>query len=916
MNLTRPQPARPLAAWIGWAIGMLILLATPVCRADGPSTQTLPNGLRVAMFPDNNKHEAGQSQSVLQVWLQIHSGSINERDDERGAAMVFKRAAMFGTATMDEPRIHDLFSIAGADSSIGHGAFAYFDQTTYMLAAPDGATLTDVLGFYADLLSVPRVDERAFVRARDAVVAITDRASSNPMQQWMPEILGDVPVGHRMPLARADELQRLTPEHVNSYAQRNYTPANATLVIVGPFDPAAIMTQIEAELGDLGPARAPTKTTPMIGTAARGRVAVGTNPQDRTDVALVWFEHNHFADADPASSIRRLVLEKVAGELVRHRINAQVFRSLDGVVETDGSIVNLYSTLRAAQVVAAVNTGDWEDALGALIGEVNRLRDDPIGEEEFERARRVCLLLWQNDQDEWSRLSTSERARSCNWIVNAGLSFDPSRWGDDASSVLASITNEEILTTVRRVFDPDRSSLIVLSDQDPAPSVETARAQLEARRGLRLKPLAEDWVNTAAPPILTSIPAHGEIQEITQHPQSGIWTARLGNGVVVHQRTMSDETNTSELRVSLVRTIGDRTLEQAAISGWRSPSTTRLDSDEMRSILNEHGLTLDVHAEIESVKLVIRAPKGAIDRAIELAYVLREDAEVDARAYEQWKRSEAETTDQANSLIGAAMDAVAGADHRTKRPASSITHAEASRALRDFARTAPMEIAIVGPENAEQTLETAKTLLGALPARSIPALRALPGEMGNTIEPECVLQVTDPNAAQRGAVVGLIAGDSSDLPRLRALILTSMILNARLAEYIPTGALPSETSAGVVFDDRFAGRALLLIGSPGPDPSAQGELIEGLLSDLAQEAPTQQELDAQTAIIRRVLDSQIQSTRFWADRLADLEIHGYTPEDIWHIREAYLGMTPESLHRLFADCYAQARHLRVEIVPK
>ncbi|MCA9303145.1 MAG: insulinase family protein [Phycisphaerales bacterium] len=915
MNQTRPQPARPLAALIGWAIAALIVLTAPVSLGNEPRSETLPNGLRIEMFPDRDEHNEDGSRGALQVWLQVHSGSIDERDDERGAAMVFKRAAMFGTATMDETQIHDLFSIAGADASIGNGAFAYFDQTTYMLAAPDDTALSRVLGFYADLLTEPRVDAPAFTRARDALLTLSARASENSMQQWMPEILSGVPIGDRMPLAGADALRGLTLDRVNSYAKRNYTPANATLVIVGPFDPEAVTNRIAGSLGGLESAPPPGVDHPS-GTAASGRVSVVTNTQDRTDVALVWFEHNRFAEMDPASSTRKIVLEKVASELVRHRINAQIFRSLDGVVETDGSIVNLSSGIRAAQVVAAINTDAWENALDALLGELNRLRNDPIGEAEFGRARRVCLMLWQNDQDEWASLSTNERARSCNWIINAGLCFDPARWGDEASGVLATITNEEIHATLRRVFDPDRCNLIVLSSQDDVPSREAARTELDSRRNHRLPPLALDWVNTAAPPILTSIPVGGEIREITQHPGSGVWTARMDNGVVVHQRTMSDITNTSEIRVSLQRTIDDRTLEEAAISGWQSPSTTRLNSDEVRGILSEHGLTLDVHADTNSVQLSIRAPAGSIDRAIELAYVLLADAQVDDRAFGQWQHATDEALDESEWMLDAALDAVTAPEPCSARSTASVSHDEASRALRELARSAPIEIAIVGPEDTEHTLDAAETFLGALPARPLPGVRPLPVETGNAIEPECVLRVVDSEPAHHGAVVGLVAGEASDLPRLRALILTSMILNARLSDQVRAGELPGDTNAGVVFDDRFPGRALLLIGSRGPNPGEQGEALESALNELAQTAPTRAEIDAQTGFIRGVLDSRFESTRFWADRLADLEIQGYTPGDIWNIREAYLAMTPDSLHALFADSYAKARHLRVEFAPE
>lgn len=901
---------------IGWAVGLLLVLIAPVCLADGPSRATLPNGLRIAMFPDADDDADG----VVQLWLQIRAGSISERDEERGSAMLLKRALMFGTSTMDEDAVSELFSLSGMDSSIGRGAFTHFDQTTYTLSAPDNETLGRVLGFYRDLLESPQIGEPEFARARGGLLSYIEQGSGNPMRGWMPEILADVPVGNRLPLAQADALMRLTPERVNGFAERTYTPANATLIVVGPFDPDTMARQIGRSLGAIHARGGAVSLPEGHGPAAVGRIASLESAQDRTDVALVWFEQSRFADTDAETSMRRLVLEKVAAELVRHRVNAQVFRTLEGVVETDGSIVNLYSSIRAAQVVAAIKPGAegaWEEALGALLGEINRLGQDPIGVEEFIRARRACLLQWRGDQDEWSELSAYERARACNWIVNAGLTFDPARWCNDASTVLSTITNEQIHSTIRRVFDPNKSNLIIMANQDPVPGLEAARAAFDSGRALRPEPLAINWVSTGVPPILASIPSRGEIREISQHAGSGVWTARMSNGVTVRQRTMGEHSTTSELRVSLQRVIDDRTLEEAAISGWHNPSTTKLNASEVRSILNAYGLTLEVLSEPATIQLVLRASEGQLDRAIELAYVLLSDAEVDAHAFTRWRQSAQEHADEQPGLLETAFDAFIGTHPRDPAlcsPIGSVTLAQASRTLHEFARSAPMEISIVGPSESEGVLEKAQTLFGSLPARPVTTTCSAPEQTGDAMEPECLLRIDAPDPAHAGTLVGLVACESTDLPRLRAMILTSMILNSRITRASEEGKLPADAYARIAFDDRMPGRAILLIESPGHNTAEMGDTLERLLGELAMTPPSAEEVGAQAELIHRILDTQIQTTRFWAQRLADLGSRGYSPEDIWRIREAYLGMTPSELHRQFAACYAQGRHIRVEVV--
>lgn len=909
-----------LTLLIRFAIAALMLLCVPMSFGAEPSSETLPNGLRVVMFPDERSNAEDARDDPLQIWLQINAGSISERDEERGSAMALKRALMFGTQSLSEQEISELFMRSGADSSIGHGAFTHFDQTTFMLGAQDEQTLEKVLRFYADILGHQNpINQQSLDRAREGLLGVIEQYPSNAMRRWMPEILANAPVGNRMPIAEADELNRLTIERVNAFAGRNYTAPNATLIIVGSFDADDILDRVRTTLGTLGAREQMRIVNDESGPVASGRVSVVESDLDRSDVALVWFEHNRFEDSDIETTTRRLVLEKVAAELVRHRINTQVFRTIEGVVETDGSIVNLYGAVRAAQVVAAIENEDpkaWRAALDALVGEVNRLTSDPIGEAEFTRARRASLLQWKSDQDDWSGLSSRDRARSCNWIINAGLFFDPSLWGDEASSVLATITNDEIHATIKRVFDPSKSNVLVLSDHDPIPERRAVRAHFESIRDLRLSPLAADWITNGAPPILAGIPIGGEIQEISQHPQSGVWTARLRNGVVVRQRTMSDNTNMSELRVALQRNIEDLTLEDAAIAGWRSPSTTKLSADEIRAILNEHGITIDVHSGSESVQLILRAPDGSMKHAIELAYVLLSDAEIDEHAYERWQRSARDKSQATAGLLETAFDAFIRNDHRVLphcSSAESITLEDASKALHEFARSAPIEIAIAAPDDAEQTLEYAKTLFGSLTARGEPTTRDWSTEPSGAMEPECVLAVKADDPSRTGAVVGFTACDVSDLANLRAIILSSLILNARISELAQSGQLPNSANIRVTFDDRAPGKAILLVEAPGKDTAAMGDTIENLLAELAQSPPSQEEIDIQTDFVRRALDTQISTTRFWGERLASLSARGYTPDDVWRIREDYLGMSSQTLHERFAACYARGRHIRVEV---
>ncbi len=899
------------------ALLMACLFLVPAARANEPVYQTLDNGIRIALFPDaqpDTQTSIDDGGDVVQIWLHLKAGSIDENDDQRGAAVVLKRASVFGTASMDESAIETLFALTGSDSSVGQGAFAHFDQTTFMLASPDARTTKVILGFYRDLLDGHQIDEPNFIRARDAVAG----SARSTRDQWVPDLLSGFAPGERMPMPSAGTVDQLTLDAVNAFAERTYAPRNATILVVGDFDAALMRHQIAKSFGRI-PARQVVpnpESFPVL--AAHDRISViESDDTEQTEVALLWFEPVDFGAMSAHEGVRRLVTETVAGELVRHRISTQVHRTLQGAQETDGSIVSMYSTVRIGQIAAGIESPDgWSETLRALVGQANRVALDPIGDGEFTRARRGSLLQWRADQDEWNQKTSRDKAFVCNWIISLGLDIDPARWADRASSILATITNDEIHSTIKRLFDPSKSNLVIITPMGNALDLEPVRSAFDASKSIRLDALAPDWVDTSVPPIVSGPPPGGKITEVSQHPPSGIWTAKLGNGIVVRQRSMVDPANRAQIRVTLHHAIDDAALRSAALSGWRVPSTTRLSPEDIRGILAEFAMTIEVSDTPEYAQLVVTTPSEHLERGIELAWVLLNEPEVDEQAFQKWVQNPHRGRWTGSpSMLDNAIDAYAesmglGPDLRTD--SGSITIQRAARAMHELTRSSPIEMAIVGEADAEAILDLSAAFFGSLRPRTRPRLIPAPAMNAPLITPERVLKLTVTNPDLAGTVVGLVACPTTDLQRVRAMIVAAMVLNEQIDELGEQGRVPQGGGVHVYFDEQFSGQMLLLASVPGQPTEDIGDQLEQLLARFAETPITAEQLAVHADLIERTLEPQMATAQFWASRLASLDASGYTIDDIWLIREAYLGLTPESLRRAFARAYTNGPHMHIE----
>ncbi len=896
-------------------VAAILLLITTQAPGTEPIRDTLDNGVRIALFVE----PAADDDIPVQLWLKINSGSLAESDAQRGSSILLQHANALATASFDQEEIERLFAISGYNSLNGQGAFTHFNQTTYMLGATDAESTRDILSYYKDLLNGHQINGSSFDSAMHTLRAERAAGPRNNRELWIPDLFHGLLPGDRLPLPTIEHLDLLTLDAANAYAAEHYRAANATVIAVGDFNPQHMRAQIAAAFEQLpinADDEAPPHPHPL---ECIDRVTVAENiDSERTEIGLLSFTPISFAVMDAERGVRRVVRDRVASELVRHRINTQLRRSILGVEETDGSIVNMYNTLRAAQIVGAITTEQWDQTVTQLVAQTNRLVYDPISDEEFTRARRTCLLQWQSEGTEWPALSTHRKAAAINWIDSVGLKINPRSWNQQTAHVLATITNSEIHETIRARFDLDHANLLILAPKDAMPAVQEVRAVFEAAKQTRLAPLDDDWLNHGAMPIISSIPYGGEIRGIAQHTESGVWTATLNNNIIVHQRTMNDPLAISELRITLHHPTGDATLTDAAISSWRAASTSELSASDIRVILDEYNMSIDVVQSTISSQLIIRAPDKAFDRAIELGYVLLSHPEIDQQGFEHWQADKAKQPKQepfalVNEAISGYCDEVfAQPEPEPCSVAGSITSKQAGIALHQLIRSSPIEIAIVGGGESESTLQRAATFFGSLPDRAEPSIPICATTVDLDASPERTVTLATTNESTQGVVVGLVACHRDDLETVRSLIVTGMVINARLDRLIPDHA-PADLATRLFFLDQFPSRATLLTSVHTQDPAMLGDQIERIYTDLAKSPIHEDELKPHIELISDTLSQQLTSSAFWASRLAVLSLSGQSVEDVWGIQQAYLNQTPESIQEHFARSMATGRHLRIQI---
>ena len=222
----------------------------------------LPNGLTVILAPNTATPTV-----AVDVWY--HVGSKNEQPGKTGFAHMFEHVMFTGSGHIPYG-LHDRLTegVGG-----GNNGSTNEDRTNYYETVPSNYLETalwlesDRMGFLLD-----KLDSAKFAAQRDIVQNERRQGIDNQPYGRASEIVTSAMYPESNPyswpvVGYMTDLQRATVDDVKNFFRLYYAPGNATLAIVGDFDPAQARGWVQKYFGGLPRGRAitrPKATPPML----------------------------------------------------------------------------------------------------------------------------------------------------------------------------------------------------------------------------------------------------------------------------------------------------------------------------------------------------------------------------------------------------------------------------------------------------------------------------------------------------------------------------------------------------------------------------------------------------------------------------------------------------------------------------
>jgi zinc protease len=265
---------------------------------------TLPNGLEVILSQNRRLPMV-----AVNIWY--HVGPANEEPGRTGFAHLFEHM-MFQGSKHTPPDSH--FQLLEAAGASGVNGTTDYDRTNYYESVPSNQIdlplwlESDRMGYLLE-----RVDEAALANQQDVVRNERRQSVENQPYGLAEEALVQTifPAGHPyygVVIGSHADIQAAKLDDVRRFFRQYYAPNNASLVIVGDFDTAAMKQLVQTYFGSLkrGIAVPPIKAnTPKI-TSERRRVVNARVQLPR--VYMAWITTPAFKPGDADARVAADIL--------------------------------------------------------------------------------------------------------------------------------------------------------------------------------------------------------------------------------------------------------------------------------------------------------------------------------------------------------------------------------------------------------------------------------------------------------------------------------------------------------------------------------------------------------------------------------------------------------------------------------
>jgi len=428
---------------------LAVALLFPAALADdaawSPETFTLDNGMEVVVVPD---HRAPVVTHM--VWYKV--GAVDEEPGKSGLAHLFEHVMFKETENLGPEEFTTIVQRNGGQLN----AFTSWDYTAYFerVAKPQLGRMMELEAERMVNLKINDDPKGPFISERDVVKEERrQRIENNPGAILQEQVLSALWKGHPYEITvigEMDEVAALTPEDGMAFYEKYYSPENAILVVAGDVTADEVRALAEATYGQIEPTGTVdgTRKWAPVPLLAETQLIVHADPKVRQPI---W--SRYYTGLSQTRQQRESYALDVGLAVLGGGMTSRLYQALveDEQIAID---VNTYAWTTLHDEGPAVISASPVDGVSldeldtAVMAKVREVLAEGFTDAEVVRARNSLAA-----EAIYGRDSQSAMANTFGSTLALGGTVDDILNYPDA---VRSITTEEALAAVRKVFGEDR----------------------------------------------------------------------------------------------------------------------------------------------------------------------------------------------------------------------------------------------------------------------------------------------------------------------------------------------------------------------------------------------------------------------------------------------------------------------------
>ncbi len=425
-----------------------MVLPVGLCSAMPPVERSvLENKLTVLVFEDH-------SIPAVTLELLVAAGSWQDPQGQNGVANLTAKSLLLGTRQLTFDQINDRLDFLGA--SLDADCTKDFANLTMQVLKKD---LDAGFGLFMDVLTDPTFPDSDVASERDNIIGKLRSLEDQPMEvanrAFEKALFLDSP--YSFPVEGTEKsLSGIDREALMKFYSAFYRPNNSILVVGGDITAEEVTNRLLPRLLDWKPADTPQ--IKLVPAFAGGHITVAVDKPVTQATIIIGFPGIERANKDYyALSVMNHILG--SGEL-NSRLAAEI-RVKAGLAYAVQSVVAARKYAGSLRIIIQTKNTTARDAISMAVSEMERIQREPVSEAELQEARKFLIgnfpLRYGSTQQEYAKF----RAQ----IEFFGLGMD---YPEKYSSIINSITAEDVLRVARQYLKPRDHVLTVVADLEKA----------------------------------------------------------------------------------------------------------------------------------------------------------------------------------------------------------------------------------------------------------------------------------------------------------------------------------------------------------------------------------------------------------------------------------------------------------------